>query len=302
MFVVFGATGQTGSAVANTLLEKKLPVRVVLRLAQSATAKHPNKAADAWRAKGADVAFADVTDIGAMTKALNGAIAAYAMNPPVYHVADMFTVAKNIGAAYVEAIAQSSVQKVVLLSSIGSQHATGTGNILTTYFLENIFGTLTIPVTFLRAAGFMENWNGVAAVAAEKGILPSFYSPLDRKLPMVSAVDIGRTAAQALTENWTGKRIIELHGAADYSPNDVAAAFAVALKRDVQAVVLPESEWQATTTSFGFSPEASDSYSEMMRGFNSGHIIFENNGTETRKGQTTLEAFAAETVKAQNLT
>ena len=46
MFVVFGATGQTGSAVADTLLEKKLPVRVVLRSA---------KAADAWRAKGAEL-------------------------------------------------------------------------------------------------------------------------------------------------------------------------------------------------------------------------------------------------------
>lgn len=293
MFVVFGATGQTGSAVANTLLEKKLPVRVLLR---------SNKAADAWRAKGADVAFADVIDVGAMIKALDGAIAVYAMNPPVYHVADMFAVAKDIGAAYVEALTQSCVQKVVLLSSVGSQHATGTGNILTTYFLENIFGTLIIPVTFLRAAGFMENWNGVAAVAAEKGILPSFYSPLDRKLPMVSAVDIGRTAAQALTENWTGKRIIELHGAADYSPNDVAAAFAVALKRDVQAVVLPESEWQATIVGFGSSPEAANAWCEMLRGFNSGHIIFKDSGTETRKGQTTIEDFAAETVKAQNLT
>ncbi|MCC5668773.1 nuclear transport factor 2 family protein [Nostoc sp. CHAB 5784] len=44
-----------------------------------------------------------------MTKALDGAIAVYAINPPAYHVADMFTVAKKIGAAYVEAIAQSGV-------------------------------------------------------------------------------------------------------------------------------------------------------------------------------------------------
>lgn len=292
MFVVFGATGQTGSAVADTLLEKKRTVRVVLR---------SNKAADAWRAKGADVAFADVANASAITKALDGAIAVYAMNPPAYHVADMFTLAKDIGAAYVEAIAQSSVQKVVLLSSIGSQLASGTGNILTTHFLENIFDGLEIPVTYLRAAGFMDNWNGVAAVAAEKGILPSFYSPLDRKLPMVSAADIGHAAAVALTEDWTGKRIIELYGAADYSPNDVAAAFATALKHGVQAVALPESEWQATITSFGFSPESSNSYSEMMRGFNSGHIVFENNGTETRKGQMTIADFAAKTAKEQNL-
>jgi uncharacterized protein YbjT (DUF2867 family) len=278
--------------VADTLLEKKLPVRAVLR---------SDKNADAWRSKGANVTFADVTDVGRTAKALAGAIAVYAMNPPAYHVADMFTVAKNIGAVYVEAIARVNVQKVVLLSSVGSQHATGTGNILTTYFLENIFGDLAIPVAFLRAAGFMENWNGVATVAAEKGILPSFYSPLDRKLPMVSAVDIGRAAAEVSTEDWTSKRIIELYGAADYSPNDVAAAFATALKRDVQAVAIPESEWQATIASFGFSPAFSNSYSEMMRGFNAGHIVFENSSTGTRRGQTTIEAFAAETAKAQNL-
>lgn len=292
MFVVFGATGQTGSVVADTLLEKKRLVRVVLR---------SDKAADAWRTKGADVAFADVADADAMTKALDGAIAVYAMNPPAYHVADMFAVAKNIGAAYIKAITQSGVQKVVLLSSFGSQHATGTGNMLTTYFLENIFGGLTIPVTFLRAGYFMENWNSVAAVAAEKGILPSFLQRLERPIPMVSATDIGRTAAEALTEDWTGKRIIELHGAADYSPNDVAAAFATALKRDVQAVAVPESEWQATLAGFGFSPEVVNSWCEMLRGVDSGYIVFEDSGTETRKGQTTIEDFAAKATTEQNL-
>lgn len=287
MYVVFGATGQTGSAVADTLLEKKLPVRVVLR---------SDKAADVWRTKGADTAFADVTDADAMTAALDGAIGVYALNPPAYKSADMFALAEEIGARYTEAIKRSGVRKAVLLSSVGSQHAAGTGNILTTHILENIFGKLDIPVTFLRAASFMDNWNGVAKVAAEKGVLPSFYQPLDRKLPMVATRDIGR-AAEALTEEWTGKRIIELYGAADYSPTDVAAAFARALGRDVRAVAIPESDWQRTVEGFGFSPEAATSYGEMMRGFNSGHIVFENNAaTETRRGETTIEEFAAEAV------
>lgn len=286
MYVVFGATGQTGSAVADTLLEKKLPVRVVL---------HSDKAADAWRTKGADVALADVTDASAMTEALHGATGVYALNPPAYKSADMFALAREVGARYAEAIKRSGVRKAVLLSSVGSQHAAGTGNILTTHILENIFGEMAIPVTFLRAASFMDNWNGVAKVAAEKGVLPSFYQPLERKLPMVATRDIGRAAAFALTEEWTGKRIIELHGAADYSPDDTVAAFARALGRDVRAVAIPESEWQRTVESFGFSPEAATSYGEMMRGFNSGHIVFENNAaTETRRGETTIEDYVAE--------
>lgn len=80
MYVIFGATGQTGSAVADALLEKNQLVRVVLR---------STKTAAAWRSKGADVAFADLSDLEAMTKAMRNADAVYAMNPPAYNVADM---------------------------------------------------------------------------------------------------------------------------------------------------------------------------------------------------------------------
>jgi uncharacterized protein YbjT (DUF2867 family) len=235
-----------------------------------------------------------------MTHAMRNADAVYAMNPPAYNVADMFAVARGIGERYVAAIKNSGVQKVVLLSSIGSQHASGTGNIFTTHILETIFGDLKIPVAFLRASAFLENWGSVVKVAAEQGILPSFYTPLERTIPMVCAADIGRAVAQAMTADWTGKRIIELHGAADYSPNDVAAAFAAVLGRDVQAVAVPESEWQATMSGFGFSPEAVTSYSEMMRGFNSGHIVFEGgNHVQIVRGQMMIADAVSKLIEAQ---
>ncbi|MHC0067515.1 NmrA family NAD(P)-binding protein [Komarekiella delphini-convector] len=282
MYVVFGATGQTGSAVANALLERNFPVRVVLR---------SDKAASTWREKGADVAVAEVTDVEAMTAAMREADAVYVMNPPAYNVSDMFALAEQIGECYVEALTNADARKVVLLSSVGSQHASGTGNILTTHILERMLGNLAVPVTVLRAASFMENWGSAAVIAAEQGVLPSFFAPLDRRLPMVSTEDIGRTAAEAMIEDWKGQRIIELHGPIDYSPNDVAAAFAAVLNRNVQAIAVPESDWQATISSFGFSPEAVNSYSEMMRGFNSGHIVFESSPEiETRTGQTAIEA------------
>ncbi|MGC1310404.1 MAG: NmrA family NAD(P)-binding protein [Phormidesmis sp.] len=106
MYVVFGATGQTGSEVADALLEKNQLVRVVLR---------SDKAAAAWRAKGADVAFADVSNLEAMTSAMRNADAVYAMNPPAYNVADMFAVAREIGERYVAAIKNSGAQKIVAL-------------------------------------------------------------------------------------------------------------------------------------------------------------------------------------------
>jgi uncharacterized protein YbjT (DUF2867 family) len=104
----------------------------------------------------------------------------------------------------------------------------------------------------------------------------------------VAAEDIGRTAAEIMTEEWSGKRIIELHGPADYSPQNVATALAAVLGRAIRAVTVPESEWPSTLASFGFSAEVGRDWCEMLHGFNSGYIVFAGQGVETRRGQITL--------------
>jgi NADPH:quinone reductase-like Zn-dependent oxidoreductase len=53
MLVVLGATGHTGAVVAETLLARKQPVRVVVRSADKGAA---------WAAKGAEVAVASLDD------------------------------------------------------------------------------------------------------------------------------------------------------------------------------------------------------------------------------------------------
>lgn len=64
MHVVVGATGNTGSAVAETLLNRKQPVRIVVRSADKGAA---------WKAKGAEIAVASLDDVSALTKAFEGA-------------------------------------------------------------------------------------------------------------------------------------------------------------------------------------------------------------------------------------
>ncbi|MEQ9447670.1 MAG: NAD(P)H-binding protein, partial [Rhodospirillaceae bacterium] len=73
MFVVSGATGNTGSIVAQTLIDQGQPVRVIVR----SEAK-----GEPWEAKGAEVAVADLMDAGAVAKALDGATGAYFLLPP----------------------------------------------------------------------------------------------------------------------------------------------------------------------------------------------------------------------------
>ena len=69
MFVVLGASGNTGKVVAETLLSQKRNVRVVVRDAAKG---------QAWKEAGAEVSIADVEDGAALERAFSGAEGAYA--------------------------------------------------------------------------------------------------------------------------------------------------------------------------------------------------------------------------------
>jgi uncharacterized protein YbjT (DUF2867 family) len=169
----------------------------------------------AWRTRGAEVAVVeDVTDVDALTRAFEGVAGAYVLNPPDYASDDMFARTEQVASAIVEAARLARLPKLVALSSIGSHLPHGTGNIRTTYILEKALRSLPaeVAVGFVRAAGFMENWQALLPVAQQNGILPSFYTPLDRSMPMVATHDIGQVCADFLMQEWQGIQIWELHG------------------------------------------------------------------------------------------
>ena len=73
MYVITGATGNTGSVVAERLLAEGQKVRVVGR---------DPKRLERFTQRGAKLFIADATDAGALTSAFAGAKAVYAMIPP----------------------------------------------------------------------------------------------------------------------------------------------------------------------------------------------------------------------------
>lgn len=280
-YVVLGATGQTGAATTAALVERAT-VRVAVRSEDKGAA---------WKKQGAEVVVVeDVADVNALTHAFEGATGAYVLIPPDYTSNDMFARAEQVASAIIEAARRAGLPKLVALSSIGSHLPRGTGNILTTHILEEALKSLPaeVAVGFVRAAGFMENWKALLPVAQQQGILPSFYTPLERAMPMVATADIGQVCADVLMQEWQGTQIWELHGPQAVSPNHIAASFGKALKRDVQAVVIPESEWPSTLSQMGNSPAAVGSYSEMIRAFNNGTMVFEEHGTKKIQGKTTI--------------
>ena len=131
MFVVVGATGNTGSAVVETLLNRKQPVRIVVRSADKATS---------WKAKGAEVAVASLEDVPAMTKALEGATGLYLLVPPNYGATVWLSEQRQRMDQAAEAVKVSGVPHVVFLSSIGAHLAEGTGPIQAARYGEQALG------------------------------------------------------------------------------------------------------------------------------------------------------------------
>lgn len=270
MYAIFGATGNTGRAAADALLAAGEAVRVVVRRPE---------AGEEWAERGAEVAVADLDDAAALRAALTGARGVYALAPPDWRTEDHVGGARRRAEAVAAAARATGVGHVVFLSSVGAQHATGTGVVEAAHAAEAVLRASGLGVTLLRAAYFQENWAAVLATVAEHGVLPSFI-PADLRLDMVATVDIGRAAAAALVEPPSAGevRVVAVKGPAALTPREVAAALSERLAREVAVQEAPLDAIAPMFASFGASAHFADKYAELFVGIRAGRLDWE--GTE----------------------
>lgn len=286
MYVIIGATGHTGSAAANILLDQGKKVRVVGR-----NAEHLAPLA----AKGAEPFVGSVTDKNAMTKAFAGAEAVYLMLPPDPAIQDYFAYVNQCSEAFASAIEKNSVKHAVSLSSIGADKPGKTGPILGLHHLEERLNRISgLNVLHVRAAYFMENTLGQADAIAQMGCTAG---PLDPglKFALIAAHDIGEFAGNVLARlNFSGQQIHELHGHRDLSYGEITAIIGEALgKPDLEYSKLTADQFRGALVQIGMSNNMADLLVEMTESMNSGYI----NGLEPRSAEnttpTSYEAFVA---------
>src|SRR5882672_4355674 len=130
MFVVLGASGNTGKVVAETLLRQKQKVRVVL---------HHAAKGKAWSDAGADVVIAEVDEGAArLERAFSGAKGVYLLLPPNFSSSHVRVDSNRRTHAIAAAVEAAGVPHVVLLSSIGAQRSDGTGPVLGLHDAETV--------------------------------------------------------------------------------------------------------------------------------------------------------------------
>ena len=287
MYVVLGASGNTGHIVANNLLTRGQKVRVVGR-----NSAHLQP----LTAKGAEPFIADVTDASALTKAFQQADSAYVMIPPNPASTDPLGYANRVSDAIAAAVRSAGTKNVVVLSSVGASLASGTGPVIGLYHLEQKLHQIpSANVLFLRPGYFMENTLPQANAIRQMGAVASPLRP-DLKLPMIATRDIGTVAADALLHpTIQGKQTRELLGQRDITYTDVASIIGKAIgKPDLKYVQAPDDQFRAALVQMGMSEPFAKLLVEMIGSLNSGTM----RALEPRKAQNTTptayETFVSE--------
>jgi uncharacterized protein YbjT (DUF2867 family) len=280
MHVILGASGNTGSIIADFLLLKGEKVRVVGR--------------DAGRLqrfvrKGAEAFTADVSDAAALTKALGGARAAYLMLPPITSREDQ----ERESDAIAKAAKESGLRYAVHLSSYGAHVPGGTGPVAGLHSSEQKLNAISdLNVLHLRAAYFMEN--NLAAIDMIHGMGMFGHALLpDLKLPMIATRDVGGYAAQRLLDlDFSGKQTRELLGERDLTVTEATALIARGIdKPDLRYEQFPYEQARQALTQMGFSPKKAAVYIEMFEAINAGLLAALEPRSRANTTTTSFEEF-----------
>jgi uncharacterized protein YbjT (DUF2867 family) len=265
MYVVLGASGNTGKVVAKNLLARGQKVRVVGR---NAARLQP------LAAEGAEIFIGDVTDASALTKAFHKADAAYVMIPPNATNNDVRAYQDGVSDAIAAAVRNAGVKNIVSLSSFGADKPSGTGPVVGLHDLEQKLNQIDgANVLHLRAGYFMENTLPQVGAIRMVGSMIGPVTP-NLKLPMIATRDIGAAAADALLRlAFQGKQTQELQGQRDLDYTEAPGIIGKAIsKPDLGYIHAPNDQIRAAMVQMGMSDNMAGLILEMAGALNTGHM------------------------------
>jgi uncharacterized protein YbjT (DUF2867 family) len=191
IYLITGATGNTGKPIVEGLLRAGHAVRIISRSKEKA---------ESLVTLGALLFEGDPQDRNLLEKAMKGADAAYLMIPPNYGASDFTASQENYAAAYVSAIRSTGLRYAVTLSSIGAHLPEGAGVVQGLQKMESALNKIPgLNVLHLRPSYFMENIFGQIGIIKNLGIMGSPIRP-DLKFPVVATRDIAAVALKRLLD------------------------------------------------------------------------------------------------------
>jgi uncharacterized protein YbjT (DUF2867 family) len=287
MYVITGATGNTGSVITNRLLDKKQQVRAIGRSAGKLKS---------LVVRGAEPFTAELTDIDALTRAFQGAKAVYVMIPPDMSGQNYRARQDHTTEAIASALERAQVKHAVSLSSVGADKTEKTGPVVGLHRMEERLNRIAgLNVLHLRAGYFMENTLAqIGAIQATGNVVGPLKA--DLKVPMIAARDIGEVAAACLLNlDFTGKQTRELLGERDLNYSDVTNVLGRALnKPGLKYVQLPDDQMRGAFMQSGMSLNGANLILEMAAALNAGWMKALEPRTPKNTTPTSYETFVKE--------
>lgn len=226
LFVVTGATGDTGRPTVKLLLEKGYRVR--------ALARKEDQRAQNLRDLGAEVVIGDLLNIEEVRKLVKGATGAYF----VYALADGQVEASVI---FAQAAKEEKLEIVANMSHKQSRPYARSKATMAHWLSEQVFDWSGVPTAHLRVTFFAE-WLLCISHLIRQGRYVVPFDADSRFAPMAVA-DIARVVVGILADpaKYAGSAY-QLHGPVEYSHREIVDVLSNTLKKKVtfEQVTVPE--------------------------------------------------------------
>lgn len=243
-------TGHVGSQVVRLLCQGGVRPLALLR--------DPDRL-DADVRDQVDVAVGDLRDAGYVAESTRGVDSILWVHPDDWSLPDPDAGAEQTGRGLADAMRENRIGRVVFQSSIGAELRHGAGFLDGLARVEQVLDEARdetgAALLHLRCGYFMTNLlmdlDGLRA-----GRL-STIKPLDEPMPWVDPRDIATVvAARLLSTEWSGRQVQAVHGPADLTWPEAAAALSTATGTTISAERTSADDLRAALRKSGMSEVA----------------------------------------------
>lgn len=267
--VITGSLGNISKPLTEELVQKGHTVTVI-------SSKSERKSA--IEALGAKAAIGTMQDVNFLSDTFKGADAVYLMetldhstftDPNIDIIAEIAAIGHN----YKQAIENSGVKRIVLLSSVGAHTNKGNGNLVMHYNVENILKQLPeeVHIRFMRPVGFFTNIYRSLKTIKEKGVIISNYGG-DQKEPWVSPSDIAAAIVEEIEKPFAGREVRYI-ASDEVSPNEIAKVLGESIGNpDLKWLEISDEELLSGMLAFGMNAKIAKGLTEMQVAQGSGAL------------------------------
>jgi len=236
----------------------------------------------------------DLADRAGLARHLDGATALF-LTVPAVPAADPVAEYERFGSAVVAALADSTVERVVLQSSVGAELRNGAGEIDGLARVEELLDATGCSVLHLRAGFFFTNLL-LQLEDLRAGEITTVL-PRDHAMAWVAPVDIAHVAAGwLLRTDWSGRHVRAVHGPRDLTWPEAMRIVTEVTGHEVTVRVVDDETMRAALASAGMTDRQVEALVGMSTGLRDGFTPEQprDPGTTT---PTTLAAWAVDELR-----